>query len=192
MYLKYRWRGDEFIRFVNLYICIFFMMNIIEQLNRVSVNEVESKTDDKLIIRSTPRKIMNPLFIIGAIGFITSSLLRGFLNWHIGEIFLFIFTVILICGVWHLSAAGKFIINKTEGKIFRVYRHLGYLQKVYSYPIHSIDDVLLETESGNNLILLLKDDRTKIWLSQEKANLNNLQLIIGQFLAIKQKTVNEN
>jgi hypothetical protein len=158
------------------------MKKIIERINRVSVCEVESVTDDKLILKSTPRKIANPLFIVGIIGFVSSSLLRGFLNWHIGEIFLAIFTIILVSGVWHLSAAGKFIINKSEGKVFRVYRHLGYLQKVYNYPVASIDNVLLENVHGENCIFLLKDDRKKIWVAQEKIDIKQLHVIILKFL----------
>jgi hypothetical protein len=161
------------------------MKKIIEYINRVSVCEIESVTNDKLILKSTPRKIANPLFIVGIIGFVSSSLLRGFLNWHIGEIFLTIFTIVLVSGVWHLSAAGKFIINKNEGKIFRVYRHLGYLQKVYSYPMASIDNVLLEHENGENSIFILKDDRKKIWVAQERIALTELHLQILKFLSIK-------
>jgi hypothetical protein len=159
------------------------MKKIIERINRVSVCEIESATGDKLILKSTPRKIANPLFIVGIIGFVSSSLLRGFLNWHIGDIFLALFTMILVSGVWHLSAAGKFIINKNENKIFRVYRHLGYLQKVYSYPIATIDTVLLEKMQGENFIFLLKDDRKKVWVAQEKKALNELQEVILKFLS---------
>ncbi len=159
------------------------MKKIIERINRVSVCEVESVTEDKLILKSVPRKIANPLFIVGITGFVISSVLRGFLNWHIGEIFLALFTIVLVCGVWHLSAAGKFIINKNEGKIFRVYRHLGYLQKVYSYPLAVIDTVLSENAQGENFIFLLKDDRKKVWVAQEKTTLNELHDAILKFLS---------
>lgn len=158
------------------------MKQLIELINRVSVCEAEVSSNDKLILTSTPRKVGNPLFIVGIIGFVSSSLLRGFLYWHFGELFLALFTLILIAGVWHLSAAGKFIINKNEEKIFRVYRHLGYLQKVYTYPLAAIDSVLLEHKQSENFIFLLKDDRKKIWVAQEKTDLKEIHRQILQFI----------
>ena len=85
----------------------------------------------------------------------------------IAAIPLLIATIILLIGVWKLSGTGKIYFEKNEGKLFRFYKHLGYIQKLYSTPVRSIENVEISS-SGNSTLALRLDTNQLIILSREK------------------------
>jgi hypothetical protein len=94
--------------------------------------------------------------------------LRGFFNQSYAAITLGISTIVLFSGVWILSAVATVVFDKSQSKVYFVYKHLGYLQKIYTHPLTSFDQVqLLQTGSGKLRLQLLKDDGTEITVAEK-------------------------
>ncbi len=97
-------------------------------------------------------------------------------------------TIILITGVWKLSGTGKIYFEKNEGKVFRFYKHLGYIQKLYSNPIRSIENVEVQLKEISTLGLRM-DNNQLIILSKEKGISKEEIKILGEkistFIGVK-------
>src|SRR4051812_35385949 len=92
---------------------------------------VKERTNDYLILESIRNKVWNPVFTIGAITFFLSMTLRGFFDQSLAVIPLGISTFILFDGIWILSATAQVVFDKNESRVYFIYKHLGYLQKIY-------------------------------------------------------------
>ena len=163
------------------------MNKIIFRLNYFHAPVVKRQTIDFLMLESIRNKVWNPVFTIGAITFFLSMTLRGFFNQAYAVIPLGISTIVLVSGVWILSATALIVFDKTESRIYCIYKHLGYLQKIYTYPLTSFDEIFLE-ETGNQKfsLQLLKDDGNFIMVagSKDKGQLRSTGNEIAQFLKI--------
>lgn len=118
-----------------------------------------------LILESKRKKVFNPVFTIGVICFIGSMFFKANNDADIAAIPLAISTVILLSGVWILSEAGKVVFDKTEGKIYCIYNHLGYLQKIYVHSIKAVDAINLQ----GHVLILEKDNGEEVLISKEKS-----------------------
>ena len=109
-------------------------------------------------------------------------------NEQIAALPLMFSTIILITGVWKLSGNGKIYFEKNEGKVFRFYKHLGYIQKLYSNPIRSIENVEVQLK-GIPTLGLRMDNSQLIILSREKGiSTDELKLLserIAGFIGVK-------
>ena len=148
---------------------------------------VKERQEQYLILESLRSKIWNPVFTVGVITFVTSMLFRGFLNSSSAVYPLGISTLILFSGIWILSANAQIVFDKDSSLCYVIYKHLGYLQKIYTYPLTSFDEIFLE-ETGNQKfsLQLLKDDGNFIMVagSKDKGQLRSTGNEIAQFLKI--------
>ncbi len=126
-----------------------------------------SEDHSLLILHNRRRKVFNTWFTVGCIAFISSMFFKSIHNEQIAALPLMISTFILIVGVWKLSGTGKIYFEKNEGKLFRFYKHLGYIQKLYSTPLRSIENVEISL-NGNSTLALRLDTNQLIILSSEK------------------------
>ncbi len=119
------------------------------------------KQDQFLVLESIPNKVWNPVFTAGVITFVLSMLFRGFFNSELAVFPLALSTLILFSGVWILSANGKIVLDNNESKCYFIYKHLGYFQKIYTYPLTSFDKVLLTAKGNQKFLLGLLSDNGK-------------------------------
>ena len=138
-----------------------------EKLHFVDCSLLLSEDHSLLILHNRQRKVFNAWFSIGCVAFICSMFFKAMHNEQIAALPLALSTIILMTGVWKLSGTGKIYFEKNEGKVFRFYKHLGYIQKLYSTPLRSIENV--EVQLNEIPILGLRMDNNQlIILSKEK------------------------
>ncbi|MBK9729695.1 MAG: hypothetical protein IPO83_00115 [Chitinophagaceae bacterium] len=163
------------------------MKKTIRWLNYVNAPIIKENAEQHLMMVSIRNKVWNPVFIVGTITFVCSMLFRGFLDATFAVIPLALSTIILFAGVWILSANGMVVFDKRDSNCYCIYKHLGYLQKIYSYPLTSIDSILMKKHQAEYFSLyLLKDDGilVKIAESKNKETLSILSTEISLFLKI--------
>jgi hypothetical protein len=155
-------------------------------INHVNTPLIREKSEDVLILESIQKRVWNPVFTVGAIAFVISMLIRGFLNAYLAVIPLGLSTIVLICGVWILSANGTVVFDKGDSKVYFIYKHLGYLQKIYVHALTSFESVLLEeVEVSKNRLYLLKDDSSRLKITNANNGLQSeLADEISAFLAV--------
>jgi len=145
------------------------MKKFLYWLNYFDAPLVKEKGDNHLILESIRNKVWNPVFTIGAVTFFLSMTLRGFFNQAFAVIPLGLSTFILFSGIWILSATAQVIFDKNESKVYFVYKHLGYLQKVYLHALTSFDEIqMIDSGNGKFRIQLLKDDGTTVVVARKK------------------------
>lgn len=132
------------------------MANSVSFFHFVNTTKIKSQSENELVIESVMNKVWNPTFTLGTILFVSSMLLRGYMDLKIGALFLAASTFILLSGVWKLSAVGTIVFDKVQGKIFCEYKHLGYLRKEYVFQLSSVDGVVV---NGKNYWLQFDDNR---------------------------------
>lgn len=166
------------------------MKQFIYWLNYFHAPAVKEKSVSHLVLESIRNKVWNPVFTIGVITFVLSMTLRGFFDQHLAIIPLAISTFVLFSGVWILSASALVVFDNTESKIYFVYKHLGYLQKIYSYPLTSVDAVeLIEMGNGKFRLQLQKDDGSFAKVAEQKDQncLQSTAMEISSFLSVPMK-----
>jgi hypothetical protein len=154
-------------------------------LNYFDAPVVKEQTEEVLILESIRNKVWNPVFTIGAITFFLSMTLRGFFDQSYAVFPLAVSTLVLFAGIWILSAYAIVVFDKKQSQVHFIYKHLGYLQKTYTYPLTSVEEVRL---SGRNpfLLELLNDDRRRVAVAKrkEKELMKNTARSIAGFLAV--------
>ncbi|MCS6990300.1 MAG: hypothetical protein NZL95_00350 [Chitinophagales bacterium] len=133
------------------------MNRLIYAIKYVPAVRIQSEDEQRLVLESIRNRVWNPVFTIGTISFVLSMTLRGFFDQHYATPVLGISAFVLFWGVWILSATALVVIDRPSSTIYFIYRHLGYLQKVYTVPISSIDAVLLQKRDGRLKMSLLRD-----------------------------------
>ncbi|MCY7408897.1 MAG: hypothetical protein LH473_01360 [Chitinophagales bacterium] len=136
---------------------------------------LKEKTSDHLILESIRNKVWNPVFTMGAITFFLSMMLRGFFDQAFAVIPLGLSTIVLFSGIWILSANAVVIFDKKQSEVLFIYKHLGYLQKIYMHPISSIEEITLtKLSSGKYRFQFLKDDGNSVKIAETK----NIELLM--------------
>ncbi len=158
-----------------------------DKLHFVDCSLFLSEDHSLLILHNRRRKVFNTWFTVGCFAFIASMFFKAMHAEKIAALPLLISTIILMIGVWKLSGTGKIYFEKNEGKLFRFYKHLGYIQKLYSTPLRSIENV--EIHSAGILTLALRMDTNQLLiLSTEKGismeELNFLGERISTFIKV--------
>lgn len=141
---------------------------LIYRLNYFDAPVVREKGEDYLVLESIRNPVWNPVFTVGAVTFILSMTLRGFFDQAYAVIPLGLSTLVLFSGIWILSATAMVVFDKKESKAYFVYKHLGYLQKVYMHPLTSFDEVLVNGSGSMKEIRLLKDDGSTVLVAARK------------------------
>lgn len=159
-------------------------MNLFERINYVSIEKFGLQTKDELVLISKPRKVFNNVFVTGCILFISSMFLKANIDNRWPAIPLGIGAFILFAGVWKLSAIGKIVFDRNEQKLFKVYSHLGYLQKIYTVPLTSIEKAEVENNSAMNKLYLIRDNGEKILISNtdNPANVQSILKTVNDFI----------
>lgn len=150
-------------------------MSLSEIIHRINTPQPGESSADFLILKSVQKKVFNPFFTMGIILFMASMIFKANVSRDWAALPLAVSTIILITGVWKLSANGKVVFDKKEKKLFRIYKHLGYLQKMYVSPLEQIDKVINDDKRG----LYLKLD------NQKEIILNDSEVDAGIFEAVK-------
>ena len=146
------------------------LKKILRRINYVNAPLLKEKRELHLVLVSLQNKVWNPVFVTGTITFVCAMLFRGFLDAGFAVIPLALSTLMLFSGIWILSANGIVVFDKIDSNCYCSYKHLGYLQKVYTYPLTSIDKVLLEGNSkGKFKLLLLKDDGVMVKIAESRS-----------------------
>lgn len=135
-------------------------MTLLDRLHFVSTALVEHESDDELILASRRKPVFNPVFVIGSILFISSMFLKANVNDKWAAIPLAIAAMILLFGVWLLSQNGKVVFSRHELKVYRIYKHLGYIQRIYVTPLQSVDKATLFETKNSGLHLQLDNLNT--------------------------------
>src|SRR5687767_8151992 len=124
-------------------------MTLLDRLHFVSTPLVEHESDDELILCSRRKPVWNPVFIVGTILFVSSMFLKANVNDKWAAIPLAIAALILLFGIWLLSQHGRVVFSRHELKVYRIYKHLGYVQRVHVTPLQSVDKAtLFETKNA--------------------------------------------
>lgn len=136
-------------------------VSLLDRIHYVSTPFVESETADELVLANRRRKVFNPLFVTGIVLFAASMFLKANVDNRLAAIPLGVSTLILLSGVWLLSANGRVIFSRAEQKVFRVYKHLGYIQKVYTTPLQSVENAT-RVENRNAGVRLQLDNMNTV------------------------------
>ena len=159
-----------------------------EKLHFVDCNLFLSEDHSLLILHSRARKVFNAWFSAGCIAFICSMIFKSMHDEKITALPLALSTFILIAGVWKLSGTGKIYFEKNEGKLFRFYKHLGYIQKLYSTPLRSIENVELQLNETPVLALRMDNNQLIILIKKKNSNAEELKSIgekVARFLNLE-------
>jgi hypothetical protein len=160
----------------------------LERLHYVNTPTVLSESENELVLGSLQRKVFNPFFVTGCVLFAASMFLKANVDNRLAAIPLGVSALILLFGVWLLSANGKVIFSRAEQKVFRVYKHLGYVQKVHETPLQSVDKAT-RFESKNTGVYLQLDNLNTVLLCDAKAlkdgESNALVDRINKFLTLR-------
>ena len=143
-----------------------------------------SENEHLLILYNRQRKVFNAWFSVGCILFVCSMFFKAMHDEKIAALPLAISTFILLTGVWKLSGAGKIYFDKSAGKIYRFYKHLGYVQKLYTNPIQSVEYI----EVNGNSLSIRMDNSDLILITSEKnttTEINQLAKKISEYLSVK-------
>jgi hypothetical protein len=161
-----------------------FLLTLLDRLHFVSTPDVALQNDDALVLMSRRKPVFNPVFVIGTVLFAASMVLKANVNDKWAAIPLAIASLILISGVWLLSANGQVIFDRRELKVYRVYKHLGYVQRVYTTPLQSVDNATLFETKNAGLHLQLDNMNTLLIckLKVLKGNGNALVAHINAYL----------
>lgn len=130
----------------------------------VSTPFFEEEKETYLVISSEKKIKVNTLLALGAVFFISSMFAKANSANKIMVLPLMASTLMMFSGIWVLSASAKIVFDKAENKIFCIYKHLGYWQKIYSYNLPSIDEVIFSDKE----LKLLRDDGNEILLAKVK------------------------
>lgn len=137
------------------------MKKIIFWINYVDVHKAELLSDRELMLHNIPGKVFNSRFIGSIMFFMSCMLLKANVDDAWAAIPLGFSAWILFSGVWNISGNGKVVFDKNDQILYRVYKHLGYMQIIYTTPLSSV--IKAETtqkESRINLILTLDNLET--------------------------------
>lgn len=143
-----------------------------------------SENEHLLVLQNRNRKVFNAWFSIGCVAFVCSMFFKSMHNEKIAALPLAISTFILMLGVWKLSGTGKIYFDKSVGKIYCFYKHLGYVQKLYTHSILSIENV----ELHNHSLAIRMDNSELISISTEKISSDELKELaerVAGFLGVK-------
>lgn len=156
-------------------------------MNYVDTPVIKEQGQDHLVLGSIRKKVWNPVFTIGVITFVCAMIFRGFLDEKIAVFPLGISTLVLFSGIWILSSAGTIIFDRKESKCYVIYTHLGYLRKIYSFPLSSFDQVIFRAGGNKVSLVLLKDNGEELAVAHTNNELllTNTSNVIAQFLQIK-------
>ena len=156
-------------------------------LNYVDTPVIKEQGQDYLILGSIRKKVWNPVFTVGVITFVCSMIFRGFLDEKIAVFPLGISTLVLFSGIWILSSAGSIIFDRKASNCYVIYTHLGYLRKIYSFPLSSFDQVILRATGLKVTVALLKDNGEELPVahSNNELLLTSTSNVIAEFLQIK-------
>lgn len=142
------------------------MNRLLYALNYVPAVRVQLQDENRLVLESIRNRVWNPVFTIGTISFVSSMTLRGFFDQHYATPVLGISAFVLFWGVWVLSATALVIVDRASGNIYFLYRHLGYLQKLYTVPLPSVDAVVVEQKGSRMRFSLLRDNGSMMTIGQ--------------------------
>jgi hypothetical protein len=142
---------------------------LLYRLNYFDAPVVKEKSEDHLMLESIQNKVWNPVFTVGVITFVLSMTLRGFFDQQFAVIPLGLSTFVLFAGIWKLSSAALVVFDKNDSKVYFIYKHLGYLQKIYVHALTSFDELeLIDLGNGKFRLQLLKDDGTQVKVAERK------------------------
>lgn len=163
-----------------------------DKLHFVDCSLFLSEDQSLLILHNRRRKVFNVWFTFGCVAFISSMVFKSMHSEKIAALPLFISTIILMIGVWNLSGTGKIYFEKTEGKLFRFYKHLGYIQKLYTTPLRSIEEVEIISKEKPVLALRIDTNQLIILSSEKGVSFEEIKKIgerISGFLNIQLKVI---
>lgn len=143
------------------------MLNIIDRIHYVSTPVAENENEIELVLASRRQKVFNPFFVMSIVLFVGSMIFKANVDNRLAAIPLGISTIILLSAVWRLSANGMVIFSTVEHKAFRVYKHLGYVQKIYVIPLQSIDKAT-RFENKNTGVYLQLDNLNTVLICRDK------------------------
>ncbi len=149
-------------------------------------NVVTEQNDQVLVLQSIRNRVWNPVFTVGTISFVLSMTLRGFFDQHYATPVLGLSALILFWGVWILSAHAMVAFDRQAAQVFFVYKHLGYLQKVYALPLASLEAVLIAEHHGQQRLTLLLDNGSVMPLgrSSDRQLLEQTASQVAKFLNV--------
>lgn len=148
-----------------------------DKLHFVDCSLFLSEDHSLLILHNRRRKVFNRWFTIGCIAFIASMFFKAMHAEKIAALPLLISTIILMIGVWKLSGTGKIYFEKNEGKLFRFYKHLGYIQKLYSTPLRSIENIEILSKEIPTLALRLDTNQLIILSAENGISMQEIKLL---------------
>jgi hypothetical protein len=143
-------------------------MPLSEIIHRIDTPLAGEFSTDYLVLKSEQKKVFNPFFTTGIFLFMASMIFKANVSHDWAALPLAVSTIILVVGVWKLSANGKIVFDKKEKKLFRIYKHLGYLQKIFVNPLAQIEGIVNDPEKGFYLKL---DNQKEILISAKNVNM---------------------
>ena len=126
----------------------------------ISVSIPEFISDERIVLRSKPIKVFQPHFILGCVFFVAGMFVRSQFESRLSAIPLGVASILLITAVWKIPAIGKIIADKKTEKIYLIYRHLGYIQKLVTISFSAVAGIELREADKKVFLEIKKEDGT--------------------------------
>jgi hypothetical protein len=155
-------------------------------MHYVDVTHQVFRNENELVLAGKPKKVLNISFVIAIIIFAACMLLKANVDQPWAAIPLGIAALGLFSRVWNISENGKVVFDKNDSNMYRIYKHLGYMQVIYTTPLSSVTKAEVRTEGTNAILLLILDNLEIICISNMKISesnkLQDLSIMINEFI----------
>lgn len=155
-------------------------------MHYVNVSNQVFRNEHELVFASKPRRVLNTSFIIAIVFFAACMFLKANIDQAWAAIPLGLAAFGLFSRVWNISENGKVVFDKNDSNMYRIYKHLGYMQVIYTTPLSSVTRAEVRINGTKARLILVLDNLEVICISEIiSAEASALQVIatdINEFI----------
>lgn len=153
----------------------------------VEVGFVKFRNRHELVLASYPRRVIDLDFIASVILFITAVIIKANFNSILPALLLGFAAFKLFSCVWRISGNAMVVFDKNDSNVYRIYKHLGYMQKIYITPMASVISCAVSQQGKSASLVLQLDNQTELIISKQnikrRQQLESLAREIQAFMA---------
>lgn len=144
------------------------MKRLVHFIFYVDVDYIKFRNDHELVLASQPRRVIDADFIGSVVLFVVAVILKANFNTVPAALLLGFAAFKLFSCVWRISGNALVVFDKNDNNVYCIYKHLGYMQKIYTTPIASVVSCKISEQSGKVLLVLQLDNQTELVISKQK------------------------
>lgn len=146
------------------------MNSLLHYIFYLNVDFIKFRNNAELVIASKPHRVIDARFIFSIFIFTAAMVLKANTDSVWAALLLGYCALHLFFNVWRISGNALVVFDKNDSSVYRIYKHLGYLQKIYSTPLSSVIQAKVNTSKDYAFLVLVLDNLTEIVISKQKIN----------------------